>query len=100
MAVKRCMDRVILKNCKLAYDGVYSDSEAEEFKEPEQDIVTETTPEREIISEQQAMTLESLLKARYDDETINKTLKDGYKVDNVRELDTKQYVDIVKKIGS
>ena len=99
MAVKRCMDRVILKNCKLAYDGVYSDSEAEEFKEPEQDIVTEKAPEREIISEQQAMTLESLLKSKYDDDTITKTLKDGYKVNNVRELDIKQYVDIVKKIG-
>lgn len=33
MALKRCMDRVILKNSKLAYSGVYSDSEAEEFKE-------------------------------------------------------------------
>ena len=32
MALKRCMDRVILKNSKLAYAGVYSDSEAEEFK--------------------------------------------------------------------
>lgn len=31
MALKRCMDRVILKNCKLAYSGVYSDSEADEF---------------------------------------------------------------------
>ena len=36
MALKRCMDRVILKNSKLAYSGIYSDSEAEEFKnEPE-----------------------------------------------------------------
>lgn len=32
MALKRCMDRVILKNSKLAYSGIYSDSEAEEFK--------------------------------------------------------------------
>ena len=32
MALKRCMDRVILKNSKLAYAGIYSDSEAEEFK--------------------------------------------------------------------
>jgi hypothetical protein len=31
MALKRCMDRVILKNSKLAYSGIYSDSEAEEF---------------------------------------------------------------------
>lgn len=33
MAFKRCFDRVVLKQCKLAYDGVYSDSEADEFKE-------------------------------------------------------------------
>lgn len=33
MALKRCFDRVVLKNCKLAYAGVYSDSEAEEFTE-------------------------------------------------------------------
>ena len=31
MAFKRCFDRVVLKKCKLAYAGVYSDSEAEEF---------------------------------------------------------------------
>lgn len=31
MALKRCIDRVILKNSKIAYDGIYSDSEADEF---------------------------------------------------------------------
>lgn len=31
MALKRCFDRVVLKNSKLAYAGVYSDSEADEF---------------------------------------------------------------------
>ena len=34
MAYKRMFDRVVLKLTKLAYDGVYSDSEADEFKEP------------------------------------------------------------------
>ena len=33
MAYKRCFDRVVLKKCKLAYSGIYSDSEAEEFTE-------------------------------------------------------------------
>ena len=43
MALKRCMDRVILKSCKLAYAGIYSDSEAEEFKnEPKE----ETAPDK------------------------------------------------------
>lgn len=45
MAFKRCFDRVILKISKLAYAGIYSDSEAEEFKEPlfEKQEVTEWT---------------------------------------------------------
>lgn len=40
MAYKRCFDRVVLKLSKLAYDGIYSDSEADEFKErePEDDV--------------------------------------------------------------
>lgn len=33
MAYKRLFDRVVLKLNKLAFDGVYSDSEADEFKE-------------------------------------------------------------------
>lgn len=33
MAYKRLFDRVVLKICKLAFDGIYSDSEADEFKE-------------------------------------------------------------------
>ena len=36
MAYKRLFDRVVLKNSKLAYAGVYSDSEAEEFRKEEQ----------------------------------------------------------------
>ncbi len=52
MAYKRLFDRVVLKLSKLAYDGIYSDSEAEEFAqrldsvEAEQPTVTteETRP--------------------------------------------------------
>ena len=46
MALKRCMDRVILKNSKLAYSGVYSDSEADEFKEKDE---AEETKETKVI---------------------------------------------------
>ncbi len=35
MGLKRLFDRVALKLCKLAYSGIYSDSEADEFKEPQ-----------------------------------------------------------------
>jgi len=33
MAFKRCFDRVVLKKSKLAYAGIYSEVEADEFKE-------------------------------------------------------------------
>ena len=48
MALKRCMDRVILKSSKLAYSGIYSDSEAEEFKnEPDETKAVKTeTPKK------------------------------------------------------
>ena len=36
MALKRCFDRVVLKNSKIAYSGIYSDSESEDFKEKEE----------------------------------------------------------------
>lgn len=48
MALKRCIDRVVLKNCKLAYNGVYSDSEADEFKEPIGDNENEPAEEKKI----------------------------------------------------
>lgn len=35
MALKRCFDRVVLKLSKLAYSGIYSDSESEEFTKPD-----------------------------------------------------------------
>ena len=48
MALKRCMDRVILKSSKLAYAGIFSDSEAEEFSKPEDaETKTETKPKEE-----------------------------------------------------
>ena len=41
MAFKRCYDRVVLKNSKIAYSGIYSDSESEDFSKPD----TEPTKE-------------------------------------------------------
>lgn len=51
MALKRCIDRVILKNSRLAYSGIYSDSEAEEFKNEPKEEKTEK-PEKPEESEE------------------------------------------------
>ena len=44
MAFKRLFDRVVLKLSKLAYSGVYSDSESDEFKQ-QLDIPAEKPPQ-------------------------------------------------------
>lgn len=44
MAYKRMFDRVVLKLSKLAYAGIYSDSEADEFKDPMNETA-DTTPD-------------------------------------------------------
>lgn len=46
MCIKRLEDRVILKNSKLAYDGIYSESESDEFKEQPRE--KETKPKKEV----------------------------------------------------
>lgn len=95
MALKRCMDRVILKNCKLAYDGVYSDSEADEFTKKE---IDDEIPEDEKITEREAMALISTLKSRgFNDAQIKKSLS-GYGANKAEELTKTQYVEILRKI--
>ena len=49
MALKRCFDRVVLKNSKLAYSGVYSDSEADEFAERIEEPETQEEAKERII---------------------------------------------------
>ena len=49
MAFKRLFDRVVLKLSKLAYNGIYSDSESEEFSQqlnPDEKKKPETVPEQ------------------------------------------------------
>ena len=41
MALKRCIDRVVLKNSKIAYGGIYSEVEADEFREPTEEKIAE-----------------------------------------------------------
>jgi hypothetical protein len=41
MAFKRCFDRVVLKKSKLAFSGIYSEVEADEFKEQPSEETTE-----------------------------------------------------------
>jgi hypothetical protein len=56
----------------------------------------EVEPEK--ITAEQATVLNNLLKGKFTEEQISKTLKDGYKVTTIEELNTVQYAEILKKI--
>lgn len=80
MAFKRCFDRVVLKISKLAYEGIYSDSEAEEFKERYDDISIKKEETKQPSQETQPITKDEM----YD--MITKAVKEGVmKVEEVTE---------------
>ena len=106
MALKRCMDRVILKNCKLAYAGVYSDSEADEFSEPH-DKPAKNKPIQQ--AEEPIQTTRKITKVELDallklfvekgitDEMVQQTL-DLYKINDLSELNDVQHGQILRKL--
>jgi hypothetical protein len=53
MVLKRLQDRVILKNSKIAFDGIYSESEAEDFKYDDKSEPTQNkkAPLRKVVNQ-------------------------------------------------
>lgn len=101
MALKRCMDRVILKNCKLAYSGVYSDAEADEFAQKDTSNVVDSnegiTEEQEQVLLGLFETYEAKVKKYTKDDLVEHTLE-KYKIDDLRHLSIKDYTDVLKKM--
>ena len=92
MAFKRLFDRVVLKLSKLTYSGVYSDSEADEFRRPDIDETTESEQETEspFISEKEQSTLIAVCKSKgFDPEKIFPK--------GIQKLTSKQYVEALKR---
>ena len=93
MALKRCFDRVVLKNSKIAYSGIYSDSESDEFLQR-----TEDTEEKKITS---TATVEQvkILSQYYQGENLTKLLNtNGIK--ELSELPIKKASEIIKKLNA
>lgn len=90
MALKRCFDRVVLKNSKLAYDGIYSENEAEDFKQQ-----AEEPKIGKAIGKKKAEILEKYIKEKGRD--IDKILK-HYNVAGLDVLTEEQYGEIIKTI--
>lgn len=101
MAFKRCFDRVVLKKSKLAFYGIYSEVEADEFKENVDDTKnTKPTKEEQEgtktvgipISEQQI----KILVANSENEIVKKALE--YYKKEINQLTITEASTIIKKI--
>ncbi len=86
MAFKRCFDRVVLKKSKLAYAGIYSEAEADEFKEPVEKKASGITENQKIIISKLT-------------EKSQKSLFDKFGVSSIDELTIEQASEIVKAIN-
>ena len=96
MALKRCFDRVVLKNSKIAYSGIYSDSESDEFLQRTED--TEEKEEKKIVSTATAEQIK-ILSQYYQGENLTKLLNtNGIK--ELSELPIKKASEIIKKLNA
>lgn len=91
MALKRCFDRVVLKKSKLAYAGVYSDSEADEFSGKDIDMEVKEEP----INQGQADALKMAIKNNNlaDDFVQNILQKHGF--EKVEDITKDKYLIVV-----
>ena len=96
MAFKRCFDRVVLKISKLAYAGIYSDSEADEFSQQividEIEVGANSKPERTITDEQ----INELLELGFDEKRLE-SMALYYKASSIEDITYKQAEETIKK---
>jgi len=91
MAFKRCFDRVVLKKSKLAYSGIYSEVEADEFKKNQiEEEIDETKQHLELV-----MKLDKLFTENNIDYDKAVAL---YKVDDMQKMNNTQLKNAIKNI--
>ena len=89
MAYKRCFDRVVLKLTGIAFDGIYSDSEADDFRNPDLSALPEVA---EPISKSQLKTIRTMSKVSGTDEDMFCTYLD---IARIEDMDTDQFRRVV-----
>ena len=90
MAFKRCFDRVVLKKSKLAFSGIYSEVEAEEFKNSVEEEIQEIKTHQQLECELSKLIDE--YKIDYD------KLCELYKVDDIHKLTEKKLQHAIDNI--
>ncbi len=91
MALKRCFDRVVLKNSKLAYESIYSDSEGADItKESEEETMAE-----EKISEKKVNALKQAIKNNKIPNSVVSLILANYEYAEIEDIEIKNYMKIV-----
>ena len=91
MAFKRCFDRVVLKKSKLAFSEIYSEVEADEFREQQEDDETKEM--------KQHQNLEEILDKLIVDKGINYDyLTNMYKAEDIHLMTNKQLKNAIENI--
>lgn len=106
MAYKRCFDRVVLKKSKLAYAGIYSDSEADEFKEiPDETRKVEEIPFIEgepvytrLTEKARFQKIDMIFKYGESKGVDLEKVKETYKVDDIQFMTDDQIKDCLSKL--
>ena len=91
MALKRCFDRVVLKNSKLAYQSIYSDSEGADLTEG----AIEELIGNEKISEKKVSALKQSIKNNKISNSVVKLILANYDYAEIEDIQLKNYMNIV-----
>lgn len=95
MAFKRLFDRVVLKQTKFAYDGIYSDSEAEEFKERYDENPEDAFSPTEPVNDLYISVIEQLVAETNTD--LQKMLN-HFEVSDIREMTVEQGITAMRML--
>ena len=91
MALKRCFDRVVLKNSKLAYESIYSDSEGADIQKESAEEITGN----EKISEKKVNALKQSIKNNKISNSVVKLILANYDYAEIEDIELKNYMNIV-----
>ncbi len=96
MAFKRCFDRVVLKASKLAFDGIYSDSEADDFSYGNNATQEKSEGLTEKITKSQAQTIVKMIE---DVGADREKFLAYYKIDQFTDMTKAQYGDALNELA-
>lgn len=90
MALKRCFDRVVLKNSRLAYESIYSDSEGADIEKEQQ----EENEKEDVIDETKVNAIKKAIKNYKISDAIVSIVLAGFNYAKIEDIKIKDYKSI------